>query len=347
MSDKPKVWRHLKLREVMKKFSALNMPIEATLELTYRCNLTCVHCYADCKDLSGELTFDEWRDVLNQLKTAGFLYLLFTGGEIMVRSDFLDIASEARSRGFFVSFLSNCTLVTPEIAYAIAELKPMSVGTSLYGASASTHDSVTKVPGSFEKTVRGVKLLVGAGLVPRIQSVMIKSFVAELPKIKRLAGSLGATSSATYGLAPTKSGSYSPSQYEPSDEELLEFGRQSGLFSVSDEDGPGFCKAGRSNCCISPNGDVNPCNVFPLKLGNLKQSSFDSIWRIEPCDELRYLRSMRRSDLNACRSCEVKAYCHRCTAVAFIETGHFDSQSPIACRWARMCWRLNQATEVT
>ena len=347
MIYEPRDSGHAKLREVLKKFTALNMPIEATLELTYRCNLKCIHCYVDCKDLPDELTFDEWRDVLDQLKAAGFIYLLFTGGEIMVRPDFLDIASYARSCGFFISFLSNCTLVTPEIARAIAELKPISIGTSLYGASASTHESVTKVSGSFERTVRGVELLVEAGLVPRIQTVMIKSLGAELPKIKKLAENLGATSSASFGLTPTKSGSYSPSQYEPSEEEVLEFGGQSGLFGVCNEDGPDVCKAGKSNCAISPNGDVTPCNIFPLKLGNLKQSSFDSIWHIEPCAELRYFRSMRRSNLNACLSCELKAYCHRCTAVAFIETGRFDGPSPIACRWAQVCWRLTHAAEVT
>ena len=105
MIYEPRDSGHAKLREVLKKFTALNMPIEATLELTYRCNLKCIHCYVDCKDLPDELTFDEWRDVLDQLKAAGFIYLLFTGGEIMVRPDFLDIASYARSCGFFIEQL--------------------------------------------------------------------------------------------------------------------------------------------------------------------------------------------------------------------------------------------------
>jgi len=337
---------HTRLHDMLRKCVALNIPVQATLELTYRCNLNCGHCYIDCKE-SDELTLDEWRQVLDQLKAAGLLYILFTGGEIMVRRDFLDIATYARRRGLFISLLTNCTLVTPEMALAIAALRPVSIGTSLYGASASTHESITRVPGSFNKTVEGIKLLVQAGLVPRVQTVVMKSLAGELPKIKELAKEIGAISSAQFGLAPSRSGSNYPSQYELSEDEVLESGLGLDFFGVCVEEGPGVCRAGKTQCSVSPSGDVFPCNLFPLKLGNIRESSFETIWRLEPCAELRYLRSMRRSDLHACQVCEVKAYCHRCTAVAFIETGRMDGPSPTACRWAQMRWRLTQDAEVT
>ena len=92
---------------------------------------------------------------------------------------------------------------------------------------------------------------------------------------------------------------------------------------------------------LSRIGELNP-----LKLGNLKQSSFDMIWRLEPSAELRYLRSMGRSDLYACNQCHLAAYCQRCTGIVYVESCRPDGPSSGACRQAQTRWRLDHATEV-
>jgi radical SAM protein with 4Fe4S-binding SPASM domain len=86
--------------------------------------------------------------------------------------------------------------------------------------------------------------------------------------------------------------------------------------------------------------------MFPLKLGNLRESSFESLWRLEPRAELRYLRSMGRENLYACQACELSSYCVRCTGSAYIETGRIEGPVPSACRQAKMRWRLNHIGEV-
>jgi len=333
------------LHEVMAKCSRLNIPMQVVLELTYRCNLRCSHCYIDLAE-TDELSFDEWKEVLGQLKEAGSIYLLFTGGEIMVRNDFLDIATYAHRNGLLIGLLTNCTLVTPDISRAIAELRPFSIGTSLYGATASTHESVTGVPGSFRKTLEGIQLLVAAGMVPTVQTIVMQTNVQELPQIEELVESLGARAYINIGMAPSKTGSDFPFQYAPGVEALLNCGWQPETPGSTGEQGPQLCKAGKANCSISPHGDVFPCILFPMKLGNLRESSFDSIWRLEPCAELRYLRSMRRSDLYACNRCELRAYCQRCTGSAYVESGRIDGPSPSACRQAQVRWWLTQAREV-
>ena len=315
------------------------------LELTYRCNLRCSHCYIDLAE-PNELSFEEWKEVLSQLKEAGAIYLLFTGGEIMVRNDFLDIATYARRNGFFIGLLTNCTLVTPAISRAIAELRPFAIGTSLYGATASTHESVTRVSGSFHKALEGIQLLIAAGVVPTVQTTVMQANVQELPQIEELVESLGARADINVGMAPSKTGSDFPFQYEPGIEGLLNCGWQPETPDPSEEQGPQLCKAGKAICSVSPHGDVFPCIMFPMRLGNIRQSSFDSIWRLEPCAELRYLRSMRRSDLYACNGCELSAYCQRCTGSAYIESGRADGPSSSACRQAQLRWRLTQAREV-
>lgn len=335
--------------QVMSKAADLNIPFQVMLELTYRCNLRCAHCYVDM-DEPDELSLEEWKGVLDQLEDAGAVHLSFTGGEIMVRRDLFDILAYARQTGFIIHLLTNCTMVTPEVAQAFTELKVHEIQTSLYGATADTHESVTKIPGSFKKTLEGIEALVAVGFVPRVQTTVMEVNAAEVPQIKSLVEELGGLPRISVGLiGPSKTGADFPFQTEPKIEHLLdrdvlpciarEITIQKGLLHLT-------CKVGRGNCAISPHGDVTPCVTFPLKLGNLRESSFNTIWRLEPCAELRYLRSMGRADLYACNSCELAEYCVRCTGFIYSETGQMNGPSPAICRQAQLRWRLTQAAEV-
>ncbi len=333
------------MQEVIAKCSRLNIPAQTILELTYRCNLSCAHCYVDV-DEPDEMTLGEWKGVIDQLKGAGTIYLLLTGGEIMMRADFLEIAAYARHCGFIPGLMTNCTLLTPSMAQDIAELKPYSITTSLYGASAVTHDSVTRVAGSYERTLEGISLLVERGLAPLVQTVIMKYNLSELEEIQRLVTSLGARPRLSMGIAPSKTGADFPLHCEPDVEELVECGWRPDAPGDIHRNGQSLCKAGKAMCSVSPNGDVFPCTIFQLRLGNLRESSFDKIWRLEPCAELRYLRSMRRTDLYACNQCHLAADCRRCAGIAYLESGRPDGPSSSACRQAQMRRRLNQAAEV-
>jgi radical SAM protein with 4Fe4S-binding SPASM domain len=335
----------LLLQEALEKCSLLNIPAHAVIELTYRCNLKCSHCYIDIKN-SNELALAEWQDTIDQLKAAGTIYLLMTGGEIMLRPDFLDIAVYVRRHGLIPGFITNGTLITPEIARNIAELKPFSIAVSLYGASPETHDTITQVPGSYERTLNGIQMLISHGLPVLVQTVAMKSNLGELMRIEEMVVAMGGRTSIVTGMAPTKSGSIHPFQYEPTTEELVSCGwrPQNGASAIGH--GPDLCKAGKGLCSVSPAGDVFPCIMFPLKLGNLRQIKFDRMWRIEPCAELRYLRSMKRTDLHACGQCDLADNCQRCTGIAYLESGYINGSSSSGCRQAETRWRLKQSREV-
>jgi radical SAM protein with 4Fe4S-binding SPASM domain len=334
------------LHEVLMQCSRLNVPAQVVLELTYHCNLRCAHCYIDTEE-PDELTTDEWYAVIDQLKAAGTLYLLFTGGEITLRPDLLEIATYARRCGFFVGFLTNGTLMTPELARGIAELKPFSVAISLYGTSAATHEPVTGREGSFERTCNGIRLLVDRGLTPTVQVLALKTNLSELTLMNDFVLSLGAKPRIDLSLAPTKSGEILPLRLEPSLADLVGCGWRPRSPDESEDGCRGVCKAGRAICSVSPAGNVFPCLMFPLKLGNLRESNFNQIWRLEPRAELRYLRSIKRADLDACNKCNLAAYCQRCTGIAYLESGCMTGPSMNACRQAEARWRLNKATEVT
>lgn len=344
MKKSASVEEHL-LRNIMEKCNHLNIPTQAILELTYRCNLRCVHCYVDVGS-PDELTSEEWKKIIDKLKSAGVLSLLITGGEVTVRQDFLEIIEYARHSGFFFSLSTNGTGINSDIASRIAELKPFLVNVSLYGASAASHEAVTRVAGSFQKTIESIKALVARGNKTLVHTIVMKSNINELEQIEKLAASLGADSHIDIALTPTKTGAEFPFQLEPTLEEFVNCGWRPDNSPGSIRTDQKLCKAGKSTLSVAPNGDVFPCTLFPLKLGNLKRDNFDKIWNLEPCAELQYLRSMRRDDLYACSGCELSMYCHRCPGIAYLESGRLDGPSPSACRQAEVRRRLNQAAEV-
>ncbi len=335
------------MHEVIQKCAELHVPLQATLEITYRCNLRCVHCYSDIRvPKSEELSFEEWRESLEQLKRAGTAFLLFTGGEIMMRDDILGIASFARSSGFIVGFYSNCTLIDSETARAMAELKPFSITTTLYGATPDTHDSVTGCPGSFDGTIEGIRHLVEAGIAPMVQILAMHSNAAELLSASEMVAALGARHRVNFAMAPSKSGHSFPFLCEATVDDLLASGWRPGSPVTGRTPKPHICRAGRTIASVAPNGEVSPCVMLPLNLGKLPERDFDTIWSHAPCAELRYLRSMGRTDLYQCIDCEFREFCERCTGIAYTESGRLDGPSESACRQAKVRMRLTQAEEV-
>src|SRR5580704_4476639 len=98
------------LQEMTEKALARNIPISVQVDLTYRCNERCVHCYLDHDD-HGEMTTAEVIDVLAQLASAGTLFLTLSGGELLLRTDFFEVLSRARELQFDVKIKTNAILI--------------------------------------------------------------------------------------------------------------------------------------------------------------------------------------------------------------------------------------------
>ncbi len=331
------------MHKVMRRAAANLVPLQACLELTYRCNLRCKHCYIDLplrQQVSGELSAREWCDVFDQLLEAGTLSLLFTGGEIFTRTDFFDIAFEAKRRKFLLWLVTNGTLIDSDVAATVKELRPYWVAISLYGATTGTHEAVTGQTGSFEATVRAIRLLREQGMRVMIQGLVMDSNVREAATISDLAASLGVGVHIGYELVPTKGCALSPQQYEVTYKELEACLPAEQLLQGFPADGPGTCKAGTGVCAISPVGDVFPCLLMPLRVGNVREQTFEELWRTYPSEDLVYLRSIRKEDLAECLDCEIASFCNRCPGVALGETGSLTGRPPSACRHAAIRARL-------
>ena len=317
----------------------LGVPLGVQLDVTYRCNERCVHCYVDHDD-GGEMTLAEMRDVLRQLADAGTLFLTLSGGEVLMRMDFFDILEYARSLRFSVKIKTNAFMVREKQAERMRDLGVQSVQVSIYSHRAEIHDAITKLPGSLERSIAGIRYLRSRGLKVVIANVLMRQNLSDYAGVKALAQELGAEWTIDPTITPKLDGDRSVVGFGIGGDDLKQVFRNADLVGnveefcapprPLDEDAlDGLpCSAGHTFCYISPHGDVCPCVQFPLPTGNVRRQRFLEIWRTSrPMNEVR---SIRGRDLPMCSTCAHLSSCTRCPGLAFME-GNMRGPSSLDC----------------
>jgi len=151
-------------RSIHQHYSGQRAPLEVSIEVTRRCPLECLHCYDNLPmgDLSArnrELSKEEHFKVLDELAELGCLWLLYTGGEIFARNDFLEIYTYAKKKGFLITLFTNGTLIREKTADYLSQWPPFAIEITLYGRTKETYDALTGIPDSYERCLRGIELL--------------------------------------------------------------------------------------------------------------------------------------------------------------------------------------------
>lgn len=315
---------------ILRKTWDQQIPYRVLWELTYRCNERCLHCYIVDRDHRGELTTTEARRVIDELAEAGTLFITFTGGEALLREDFFDIAGYARQRGFAIRLLTNGTLVTPAVADRLRALRPLTVEVSVYGVRPETHDAITQLPGSHERSLRALRLLYERGVRVKVKSPLMERTVDQFEALRALADELGGGFVYDTTLTPADDGSAGPLAQAMTPATLqgfyvhrLETWRYA---EPAPEAHP--CNTGLNIAAIDPYGNVHPCVQLRLPTGNLRERSFGDIWR--ESEVLRRVRAITFAQLRDCPACELLPYCIRCPGVAYLETGDVLACSAIA-----------------
>ncbi len=298
------------------------------LEITYRCNERCVHCYLDdAHETQGksELTFRDYQNLLNEAHELGCFRVLITGGEISVRPDFMDIAEYAAEKGMLVDLYTNGLSISDRQFQRICAMKPNSVSVSLYGGDSRIHDSITKVAGSFDKTLRFAMMLKCAGIDVFIKSVAMKQNAESMESLYQLGEMLHIPISVSLAVGPKGNGE-NPGKYRLN---CIDCYRK--MVSLNDRYGDGVvnftetdfvknldsppCSIGKSGLSVDPFGNVNPCNAYKTNLGNVRRNSLQDIWLLSP--ELKKIRNLKMRDVSPkCARCENIAFCPVCIGFA-------------------------------
>jgi sulfatase maturation enzyme AslB (radical SAM superfamily) len=169
-------------------------PIVAQIELTYRCPLHCRHCYTDCynnqKLKKDELKTADVKAVLDKCKVAGVTWLCLTGGDPMMRKDFITIYNYAKKLGFIINVFSPLTAMTDEIFKVFKKSPPFNIETTLNAATDKTYKKVTKTD-LFKTHIKNIKRLIASGIEVRLKTQVTKDNIEQIDKIKALVEKLG------------------------------------------------------------------------------------------------------------------------------------------------------------
>lgn len=316
------------MQELHQKALQLGVPWSVHLDVTYRCNERCVHCYLDHDD-HGELSLGEIKDVLQQLADAGVFILTLSGGEVFMRMDFAEILRHARSLGFVLKIKTNAFMIREKEAALLREVGVQSVQVSIYSHRAEVHDAITKLPGSLKRSLAAVRFLKSRGVNVTLANVLMRQNLADAAGVRALGKDLGVPVMIDptitpkidgdrgilgLGLPPAALGEVFHDPEMVGDVDAFCATPSSAKDGALD-DLP--CSAGHTACYISPYGDVYPCVQFPLACGNVRREKFIDIWRDSP--RLNEVREIRGRDLPTCSGCSHFASCTRCPGLAFME----------------------------
>jgi radical SAM protein with 4Fe4S-binding SPASM domain len=320
------------IREMSNTAQRLGIPLGVQLDLTYRCNERCVHCYLDHDD-HGEMSTAEIKGLLDQMAEAGVFFLTISGGEILMRRDFFEIAQHARSLMFCLKLKTNAVMIHEAEADRIKALAPESVQISVYSHRPEVHDAISKLPGSLRRSLAGARLLVERGVKVIFANVLMRNNFQDYTGVQKLAAELGAQYTVDPTITPMMDGDRSILNLGIGQAELQQVFRDSSLLGTSPEEfcdlpkGPLAeadametlpCSAGHTFCYVSPYGEVYPCVQFPLPTGNLRSTKFLDIWKHSP--QMNEVRSITVNDLPVCSTCSHSSgTCSRCPGLAYME----------------------------
>jgi mycofactocin radical SAM maturase len=323
--------------------AGLDAPICLTWELTYGCNLACVHCLSSSgRRDPRELSTAEAKAVIDELRAMQVFYVNIGGGEPTIRADFYDLVDHAVGHGVGVKFSTNGSTINAERARRLAATDYLDVQISIDGADAATNDAV-RGEGSFAAARRAMDHLAEAGFGPfKISVVMTRHNVPQLDAFASLADHYGAQLRLTR-LRPSGRGADTWHELHPTDGQQRDLYRWlldrpdtltgDSFFHLSalGEPLPGLnlCGAGRVVCLIDPVGDVYACPFVlheEFLAGNVREpGGFARIWSSsELFTELR-----RPTSAGACASCGSYDACQGgCMAAKFFTGIPLDGPDP-------------------
>ena len=338
-------------------------PANGSIELLPLCNMNCDMCYVRLSreemERQGRLrTADEWLEIGRQMKDAGVLFLLLTGGEPFLYPDFKRLYLGLRQMGMILTINTNGTLIDEELAEFFGKYKPRRVNTTLYGTDEETYAELCHYPGGYERTLRGIRLLRERGVDVKVGGSLTRANKDDLDRLLDVEKELGIPVRVdTYMMPATRERELPYNMQsrlgpeEAARARLHALKREMGpeLFPqyvhqsvyMADhpepaESKPGHmaCMAGQCSFTINWQGEMRPCVMLSEPAVSVFEAGFEDAWKYIVEETGKIL-------LNAkCSTCHLCHLCRTCAASALLEAGSYDAVPEYMCRYAEESLRL-------
>ncbi|QDR80179.1 putative heme d1 biosynthesis radical SAM protein NirJ2 [Sporomusa termitida] len=322
---------------------------------TQQCNINCVHCYRDAgAKRADELSTAEGKKLLGEIAQAGFKIMIFSGGEPMLRPDIYELISYAASVGLRPVLGTNGIMLTGDVPGRLKAAGLMCAGISVDSRDPERHDIFRGLQGAWQQTMAGINSCREAGLPFQIHTTVSNWNEHEVTEITDFAVELGAVAHHIFFLVPAGRGkdiedtTLKTAQYEALLTRILDKQANTPIelkptcapqfMRIAKERGVPMryskgCLAGTTYCVILPNGDVQPCPYLPLKVGNVRATTFDAIWQ-----DSQVFKKLRHEPLKGgCGSCGFDSLCGGCRARAYYYSeGDYLAEEPWCSRGRRI-----------
>ena len=350
-------------RMLLEQAKRTHTPANGSIELLPLCNMNCDMCYVRLSreemERQGRLrTADEWLEIGRQMKEAGVLFLLLTGGEPFLYPDFRRLYLGLKEMGMIITINTNGTLIDEDLAEFFGKYKPRRVNITLYGADEETYKNLCHYPGGYEKTLRGIRLLREQSVDVKVSSSLSRSNKSDLDKLLDVGEELGfpvwvdtymMPATRERGLPYNLQVRLNPEEAARTGVHAMKRALGSELFpqyvqqSVERadypepaEDKPGHisCMAGRCSFTINWQGEMRPCVILSEPAISVFEAGFEAAWKY-------IVKETGKILLNAkCSTCHLRHLCRTCAASALLETGSYDGVPDYMCRIAEEALRL-------
>ena len=337
-------------------FKGIRAPFTAGFELTAKCNLDCVHCYAKPGRVHKDMSTDEFKSIFDVLVDRGLLDAYFTGGEIFTRSDFEEIYLYAKKKGVLLSLLSNITLLTKHHIDLFKEYPVEVISTTMYGYTEEAYERVTGVKGSYKKFMNALELLEKSGIKYELKYVAMEQNYDDIYKMREFGNKLGVPMVIILDVHPMSDGSTAPMNFRLTPLEAFEFdikdeGRCAfwkdvarDLLSGEIKNRPqrtverfeqGYlypCSIANQHVFITYDYKMEGCVRASYRQFDLRKGSFDEGWAFLQ----REFVDKKSTPNYKCNTCQNIRFCEHCVANFMLAYGDEEHIDPFFCEVAEL-----------
>lgn len=329
-------------------------------ELTYTCTEKCLHCYnigaerneaeQSQRDKVVPLALADYKRIIDDLYDEGLVKVCLSGGDPFSNRDAWDILDYLYSKGIVIDVYTNGQRILRQVG-RLASSYPRIVGVSIYSGTAEDHDYITRLPGSWERSMQVVRTLAGLGVPLQLKCCVMRPNLKTYYQVADIARELGAQAQFELNVSDSVEGDQSARQLRLRPEQLELVLRDDNTPMYVGKEAPNYggqsrlmdnnaCGAGYNSFCLKPDGGLIPCCAFHLPLGNLRTQRMREV--LETSGNLREWQGLKLSDYEECGQHDYCAYCNLCVGHAYSEHQSIIKASENCCYMAKARHSLAQ-----